>query len=99
MGKYQTRVEKDIAFVFVFCGGSVGYFLFRLTIHGDKRVLFVILDVIIKEAWSNFDPNKAANVLAGLNWLIRNKNRLKWQLAGKGWYYKFSHIMPPEKAE
>ena len=34
MGKYQTRVEKDIAFVFVFvfCGGSVGYFLFRLTI-------------------------------------------------------------------
>ena len=32
MGKYQTRVEKDIAFVFVFCGGSIGYFLFLLTI-------------------------------------------------------------------
>ena len=35
MGKYQTRVEKDIAFVFMFCGGSVGYFLFRLTIKED----------------------------------------------------------------
>ena len=90
-----VRFSKKTAFPDELSKEHAGFF----EIHGDKRVLFVILDVIIKEAWSNFDPNKAANVLAGLNWLIRNKNRLKWQLAGKGWYYKFSHIMPPEKAE
>ncbi|ULJ68370.1 DUF927 domain-containing protein [Wielerella bovis] len=112
-GQYEEEriIEATIAFMQRYGGGvrfatknaqpfdldpkHAGYF----EMNGDKRVLFVIPDVMIKEVWNGFDPNKAANVLVGLNWLMRNKNRLKWQLAGKGWFYKFNHIIPPEKAE
>ena len=78
MGKYQTRVEKDIAFIFMFCGGSVGYFLFRLTITIKKM---------------RFCKGFNLAISLGMDAVIPPKANRKKQLFFDRYLYRYRHLV------